>query len=103
MEAIYVSVGPDLGRIEEKFLSPHQPSLDARLDDLFKEAPEYLYSEALAGARQRGVERQWFVETVSEVPADTQTVGRNAHQLPLTADILEKHDQLQAKKDHRVH
>jgi hypothetical protein len=42
------------------------------------------------------------VEVVSEVPAHRKAVGRNAHQLPLAADVLKEHDQLQAKEDHRV-
>ena len=45
---------------------------------------------------------QRLVEVVAEVPAHRKAVGRNAHQLPLGADVLKEHDQLQAKEDDRV-
>jgi hypothetical protein len=45
---------------------------------------------------------QRLVQVVSEEPADAQAISGHLHKLPLTADVLEEHDQLQAEEDLRV-
>ena len=46
--------------------------------------------------------RQGFVEVVAQEPADAQAVGRDLHEPPLRADVLEEHHQLQTKEDDRI-
>jgi hypothetical protein len=48
------------------------------------------------------VVRQRFVEVVAQEPSDAQAVRSDLHKLPLRADVLKEHHQLQTKEDHRI-
>ena len=43
------------------------------------------------------------MKIVAQVPADTEAVGGDLHQLALGAQILEKEDVLEFEENHRVH
>ena len=45
---------------------------------------------------------QKLVEIVAQVPADTEAVGGDLHQLALGAQILQKENKLELKENHRV-
>ena len=43
------------------------------------------------------------MEIVAEVPAQREAVGYNAHELPLRAQVLEEHNELELEEDQRIH
>ncbi len=102
-EGIQVGVGVDLGGIDVKLFAPNQLRLAALLHNHLKEAPKHVEAVAGTDAGQAGVIGQGFVEIVPDVPAHTQTIHGVAHQEPFGANILKKHDQLEAKKYLRVY
>ena len=71
-------VGLNLGCIEVKFLSPHQPCFGAHLHDPLEESPEDLKSIAIPDPGEAGVVGQGFVQIISEIPS----VPRDGRQLP---------------------
>jgi hypothetical protein len=95
-------VGLHLRGIEVEFAPPDQAGLLAQIDDLLEEALKDVDAEALADAGEAGVIGQFFVEGVAEVPAMGEVEIRGLDELPLGADALEEHDQLQLEKHHRV-
>src|SRR5687768_8184681 len=101
-QRIEIGVGPHLGGIEEQLLAPDEPRLLAELDDLLEEALEDREAEPLPNAGQAGVVRERLIEPVTEVPAVGEMQTRGRDQLPLGAEALEEHDELQLEEDHRV-
>ncbi len=95
-------VGPHLRRVEEQPLTPDQPGVDAELDNAVEEAPEDVEPIPLADLREAGVVGQALAQVVAKVPAQAQAVGSDAHELPLGADALEEHDELELEEDDRV-
>ena len=67
-------VGLHLGGIEEQLLAPHQPCLDALLDDPLEEAPEDLQAEPIPYASERGVLLERLLEVVAQVPAHREAI-----------------------------
>jgi hypothetical protein len=53
--ALHGGVGLDLGGVEEELLAPHQPRLEALLDDPLEEAPKDSQAEAIPDAGEAGV------------------------------------------------
>jgi hypothetical protein len=63
---------------------------------------------ALFGRVERGVlgehPRQVLLQPVfHQVPAHREAIGYDTHELPLGADVLEEHDELELEEDDRVH
>jgi len=48
------------------------------------------------------VVRQWLLEVVAEIPADTQAIRCDLHQLTLGAYSLKEHHQLQSEEHYRI-
>ena len=67
-----------------------------------EEVSKPLGAPTLPNARQRGVVRQRLVQVIAEVPSDAEAVRGHSGELPLGADALEEHDQLQLEEHDRV-
>jgi hypothetical protein len=48
------------------------------------------------------VVREWLVEVITEIPADAEPVGGHPKQVPLRADALEEHHELEPEEHDRV-
>jgi hypothetical protein len=86
--------GFHLGGIEEQLLTPHQPGLDALLDDSLEEAPEDPQAEAFADAGERRMVGQRLEEVVAQVSPHREAIRDHPHELAFGAQILEEHHQL---------
>jgi hypothetical protein len=81
---------------------PDQPSGLAEIDDTLEEALKDLDAEPLPDAGQTGVVGEFFVERVAQVPAVRKVETGRFDELPLGADALEKHDELELEEDDRI-
>ena len=79
-----------------------RPASLAQLDDVLEEALEDGQAQALPDAGQAGVVGQRLVQGVAEVPAVREVEAGRLDQLPLGADALEEHDELELEEDDRV-
>ncbi len=96
------SIGFNLRRIEVELPAPNQARLLTQIDDSLEEALEDIDPEALPDAGQAGVVGQVFIKGVAAVPAMRQVETRGRDEVPLGADPLEDHHQLQLEEDDRV-
>src|SRR5215207_11628687 len=89
----------DLGGVEVELFAPHKAGFYALLHDLLEEAAEDSKPVAIPDPGEAGVVGHGLVEVVPQIPADAQTVCCDLHQLPLGADALKEHHQLQPEED----
>ena len=99
---IQIGVSSDFGGIDVELPPPDQAGLLTEVDDLLEEALEEVDTKPLSDAGQAGVIRQRLIQGVAEIPAMGKIETRRFDELPLGADALEEHHQLQLEEDHRI-
>ena len=95
--------GPEGGRCgSRRHVSRRSHRVLAEVDHVLEEAAKDLEPEALPDAGEAGGIGQRLVEAVTEVPADTEAVHGQGEELPLRAQALEEHHQVELEEDHRI-
>lgn len=84
------SVGIELGSSKGQLLAPDRASLEALLDNTFREAAENLERVAAADARQTGMIWQRLTEVIAEAPAPAEPIWDRAQEFALGAEALVK-------------
>src|SRR5262245_36977240 len=102
LERVLSGIGCYLSPIEVHLFPPHQSCLLALLHNLLKEAAKDIDPVALTDAGQAGMIGKRLTQIVPHKPAHAQSICCMPHQLPFGAYPLEKHDELQLEKDHRI-
>src|SRR4029453_8041017 len=67
-----------------------------------EEAAEHGQAVALPNPGQAGMVGQFLVQVVAQEPPDAPSIGRAPYQLPLGAESLEEHHQLELEVDSRI-
>jgi len=87
-QGVHGGVRLHLSGVDEQLLAPHQPGLEALLNDPLEEATEDLQPVAVPDPGEAGVLGQRFVEVVTEVPTQREAIGDYAHELTLRPEVL---------------
>src|SRR4051794_6693198 len=95
-------VGLHLRGIDVELAAPDEPRFLTQIHDLLKEALEDADAQSLPDPGQAGVVRQRLIEGVAEIPPMGEVETRRLDQLPLRANALEEHDQLEFEEDYRI-
>src|SRR5579863_3277754 len=92
----------DVRAIKEQFLAPDQARFLAEFDYTLEEALKGLDAETLANFCQTGVNRQWLIQVVAEIPAIAKVQLRRFHELALRPQPFEEQQQLKFEEHHGI-
>jgi hypothetical protein len=98
-ERIHGGIGQHVGRVEVKLATPDEPRLLALRDDRLEEAAKDRQPVAGTDAGQAGMVGQGLIQVVPQIPADTQPVSGQSHEVAFGSDPVEKQHQLELEED----
>jgi hypothetical protein len=98
----FIGVSLDLRGIQIELFAPDKTDVLALLHDPIEEAAEDCHAVAVTDFGQAGVVRERLMQIVAEIPAQTEPIGGDTHELAFGAEVLKKPDQLKFEKDDRV-
>src|SRR5262249_19813426 len=101
-EGLHGSVAGNASRIGQHLLAPDTTRFLAEADHMLKDAAQAIKTEALPDAGETGGIGQRLVQTVAELPPDTEAIRGQGKELALRAKPLEEHHQVELEEDHGI-